>query len=173
MSRSTLGWVGAFAVATVVALVAVPPGQPGTNAVDHRPLPDLTISDIDGVPLDTSTWRGRVTIVNFWATWCAPCQVEVPEFIELQRDHPNRVQIIGLSLDDSADAVREFAAEMGINYPLAIVDPTVGDLFGGVLALPTSFVIDPEGHIVARHVGLVSMDVYRDAVDTLVSTDGA
>jgi thiol-disulfide isomerase/thioredoxin len=166
-ARTILRWGLAFAAASIIALVLVPP----VDVHDHTEVvgsdvPDLSLTDINGASLTSASWRGKVTIVNFWATWCAPCRVEIPGFMALEQAHPGRVQIVGLSVDESEDEVRAFMKEHGMTYPVAIVTSEVAERFGGVVGLPTTFVLDPEGRIVARHVGLVSMDVYREAIAT-------
>jgi thiol-disulfide isomerase/thioredoxin len=167
MSRAKLmvRWGLAFVAASVIALVLVPPVDVHDHAeVVGSGVPDLSLRDLEGRELTSASWRGRVTIVNFWATWCAPCRVEIPEFMALERAHQGRVQVVGLSMDESEDEVRAFVKEHGMTYPVAIVNSDVAERFGGVLGLPTTFVLDPEGRIVGRHVGLVSMDVYREAI---------
>jgi thiol-disulfide isomerase/thioredoxin len=158
-------WGIAFAGASVIALVVVPP----LDVHDHAPVagttgPDLALEDINGGELTSKSWRGRVTVVNFWATWCAPCRVEIPEFIALQQANPGRVQIVGLSMDESEEDVRAFLKAHDVSYPVAMVTAEVAEQFGSVVGLPTTFVLDPEGRIIARHVGLVNMDVYRDVI---------
>jgi thiol-disulfide isomerase/thioredoxin len=172
-----MGWAGAFGVATLLAVVAGPPdgtgGDSGGAPETHVALPEFAIEDINGGTLSPASWRGKVVVVNFWATWCAPCVVEVPQLIELQRAHPDTLQIVGLSLDESLEEVRGFAESAGINYPVALVEPGFDAHFGGVVGVPTSFVLDPDGHVVARHVGLVSMSVYEDALRRFSGSAGA
>ena len=170
MTRRTLGWIGAFAVATVLAMVTVPPGGTAFTTDVHEPLPDFTLTDIDGNVLTPALLRGKVTIVNFWATWCGPCLVEVPQFVALQAAHPDELQIIGVSLDESIDEVRLFATEHGINYAVALAPAGFDGLFGGVAGIPTSFVVDPDGHIVNRHLGLVADEVYEEEIHRLMGS---
>jgi thiol-disulfide isomerase/thioredoxin len=129
------------------AAALVPSGAP--------PVPDFTVTDFDGRPLRSADFRGKVTILNFWATWCPPCNVEIPEFVALQKKYRDRLQIVGLSMDDSAAGdVKRFAEAHEINYRVGMATPEIAARFGGVPALPTSFLIDADGRVVAKHVGL-------------------
>lgn len=169
--RAALRWAAAFGAAGVLAVVVVPPvdrGRAGTaGSVIGAMFPDVIITDINGRVQSPSAWRGKVTFVNFWATWCGPCQVEIPQFVALQQAHPGTLQIVGLSLDDSADAVRAFASEHKMNYSVALVDQEFDHHFGEVVALPTTIVVDASGRIVSRHVGLVGTEVYEEEIERL------
>jgi len=96
--------------------------------------------------------------VNFWATWCPQCRAEIPALIKLQEEHRERLQIIGISEDDDLDAVQDYVKKMGINYPVVMATPEMIAAFGGVAALPTTFVLDTEGRIVQRHLGLLNAE---------------
>lgn len=133
-----------------------------------KPVPEFTATDLDGHPIASADWRGTVTIVNFWATWCVPCLQEIPDFIALQEEYRDHLQIIGLSMDEGpADQVRQFREEHHINYRVAIAEPDLGDKFGGVFALPTTFVLDREGRVVQKHMGLISPAIYEQEVRAL------
>ncbi len=139
------------------------------------PVPDFTVVDFDGRPLRSADFHGKVTILNFWATWCGPCRIEIPEFVALQKEYPDRLQIVGLSMDDAAaDDVRRFADAQHVNYRVGMATPAVAALFGGVPALPTSFLIDASGRVVARHIGLYDADGWNREVRALagLSYDG-
>jgi len=108
--------------------------------------------------MSTVEWKGKVTLVNFWATWCAPCRAEIPDLIALQKRHAHQLQIIGISEDHGAEeAVEAFVAEHQINYPIVMATPEIERVFAGVAGLPTTFVVDREGHIVQKHVGLLDV----------------
>lgn len=133
------------------------------------PVPAFVAHDLDGKTVSTGDWTGKVTVVTFWATWCPPCRAEIPELIELQSQYPGRVQVIGISVDDDpADKVRQFAMKAGINYPIVMATPEIVGKFGGVPALPTSFVINREGRVVQKHVGLFPPSVYQQEVRALL-----
>lgn len=131
-------------------------------------VPDFTVVDFDGRTMRSADFRGKVTIVNFWATWCGPCRIEIPEFVALQNKYPDRLQIVGLSMDDaSADDVKRFADAQKINYRAGMATPEIAARFGGVPALPTSFLIDAEGRVVARHIGVYDADAWDREVRAL------
>jgi thiol-disulfide isomerase/thioredoxin len=122
------------------------------------PLPDR---DISGATVSKANWIGKVVLVNFWATWCPPCREEIPEMISLQRQFKDQLQIIGISEDDDTAAkVWSFAQHWRINYPIVMATPEVIAAYGGVPALPTTFVIDTQGRVVGKHAGLHPMDTY-------------
>ena len=109
---------------------------------------------LDGKPLSLAGAHGKVILLNFWATWCGPCRAEIPDLIELQTKYKDRLQIIGLTVDDDdPDVVKKVVDQTGINYPVAIASPEVRMAYGGIVALPTSFVLDPEGRVVQKHEG--------------------
>jgi thiol-disulfide isomerase/thioredoxin len=124
----------------------------------ERPLvPAFTATDLNGRPVSLAALRGKVVIVNFWATWCPPCREEIPDLIALQHKYQDRLQIIGVSQDSgSPEEVRRFAAGHGMNYPTIMSTPEIEQLFPGVYALPTSFILDREGHLAQKHIGQLS-----------------
>jgi cytochrome c biogenesis protein CcmG/thiol:disulfide interchange protein DsbE len=137
---------------------------------DHPvPMPAMTLTDVaTGQPIDQSAWRGKVVVLNFWATWCGPCRMEIPDLIKLQERYRDKLVVVGLSVDEvSADIVHAFAVAQNINYPIAIVDDQTEKLFGGVTSIPSTFIVNPEGGIVQRHVGLLRADVTEQEVRAL------
>ena len=123
---------------------------------DPTELDDLTMLDLDGRRIALGDLRGKVTLVNFWATWCGPCRAEIPDLIELQERYPEQLQIIGVSLDETGSAtVRAFADEFGMNYPVVMTTPEINNRFPGVFALPTTYILDTEGRVAQSHVGIV------------------
>lgn len=137
-----------------------------SNAI---PAPPFLVPDLDGNMVSTADWHGKVVLLNFWATWCAPCREEVPELIELQARYKDRLQIVAASMDEGPPSrVAEFARQFGINYSIVMASPEMIDEYGGVPALPTCFVISPEGRVVQKHVGLYPMEVYETEVRALL-----
>jgi len=121
------------------------------------PLPSFTFHDLDGRPISSESLRDKVTIVNFWATWCPPCRAEIPDLIALQNKYRDQLQIIGVSQDETGpEVVRQFAAEQRMNYPIVMSTPEIERVFTGIYALPTSFIIDRHAQIVQKHVGMLS-----------------
>jgi thiol-disulfide isomerase/thioredoxin len=123
---------------------------------DPAPIGDFTAVDLDGRKVSTADYRGKVTIVNFWATWCPPCRAEIPDLIALQEKYRDRLQIIAISEDESpAEEVRQFAKDHHFNFPVVMTTPAIEKLFPTVRALPTSFVFDAESRLVQKHVGML------------------
>jgi thiol-disulfide isomerase/thioredoxin len=136
---------------------------------DPDPAPAIQLKDLDGKDLNLSAYRGKVILLNFWATWCGPCREEIPSLIELQKRYKDRLQVIGLAVDeDDEKVVRKFADSEGINYPLALSSIEIRMAYGGVGALPTLFVINPDGRIVQKHVGLFNPVLYETEVRALL-----
>ena len=120
-------------------------------------VPSFAFHDLDGRAITSESLRGKVTIVNFWATWCPPCRAEIPDLIALQSKYRDQLQIIGVSQDETGpEVVRQFAAEQRMNYPIVMSTPELERIFTGIYALPTSFVIDRDARIVQKHVGMLN-----------------
>ena len=116
----------------------------------------FTITDLDGRTLSSADWKGKVVLVNFWATWCPPCLAEIPDLIALQNKYRDRLVVIGISEDEiSPEVVKRFAAEKKINYPIAMTSPDLYKRFTGINALPTTFMLDGDGQIAYKRVGLL------------------
>jgi thiol-disulfide isomerase/thioredoxin len=132
-------------------------------------MPPFLVNDLNGNAISTASLRGKVVLLNFWATWCPPCRDEIPEMIDLANRYKDRLEIIGVSMDDSpAREVGEFAKEFGITYPIVMGSRAMEAEYGGVPALPTSFVVSPDGRIVQKHVGLYPIGVYDAEVRSLL-----
>ena len=178
---------GSLAHRTVSANAAAPPSSPGaaqerqpglTNdgsqiiirfASNPQAMPPFLLSDIEGDVVSTASWRGKVVLLNFWATWCPPCRDEIPELIELSKRFKDKLEIVGVSMDDApADEVRQFARNMGMEYPIVMGSRTLSTEYGGVPALPTSFLVNTEGRIVQKHEGLYPIDQYDSEVRSLL-----
>jgi thiol-disulfide isomerase/thioredoxin len=138
-------------------------------AKDPAPTPPFLVNDVEGKSVSTAQLRGKVVLVNFWATWCPPCRAEIPELIALQDKYKDRLQIIGVSMDDDASPaqVKAFAAKAGINYPI-VMGAEIAKEYGGVPALPTSFVVNKDGGIVQKHVGMLVPDEIETEVRALL-----
>jgi thiol-disulfide isomerase/thioredoxin len=133
------------------------------------PAPDFKLTGLDGKPVTLAGSKGKVVLVNFWATWCGPCRAEIPDLVELQNKYKDRLQILGLAVDDDDPAaVKKFAAKFGINYPVALATNEIRLQYGGIPALPTSFVLDSEGRVVQKHEGLRDPVLYETEVRSLL-----
>jgi thiol-disulfide isomerase/thioredoxin len=134
---------------------------PGSGATlrffrDPKPVAAFATNDLKGGRVSFDSYKGKVVIVNFWATWCPPCRAEIPDLIALQAKYRDSLQIIGVSQDEApADTVQRFADEHQINYPVVMTTAEIERLFPGIHALPTSFIIDREGRVVQKHVGML------------------
>jgi thiol-disulfide isomerase/thioredoxin len=133
------------------------------------PAPEFKLAGFEGKPLSLADFRGKIVLLNFWATWCGPCRAEIPDLVELQKKYNGQLQIIGLVVDDDdQDAIKKFVAESGINYPVAVAPDEIRMQYGGIAALPTSFVIDAEGRVVQKHEGLRNPLLYEVEIRSLL-----
>ena len=133
------------------------------------PAPEFKLTGLDGKPVTLADSRGKVILLNFWATWCGPCRAEIPDLVELQNKYKDRLQILGLVVDeDDPDAVKDFVEKFGINYPVALATNDIRMQYGGIAALPTSFVLDAEGRIVQKHEGLRDPILYETEIRSLL-----
>src|ERR1700735_3279707 len=139
-------------------------------ASNPQAVPPFLVRDINGGVVSTAEWHGKVVLLNFWATWCPPCREEIPELIELQARYKDRLQVIGISMDDpeDADGVKRFTEKEGVNYPIVMVSREILMEYGGVPALPTSFVVNTDSKIVQKHVGLYPTFVYETELRSLL-----
>ena len=136
---------------------------------DPDPAPDLKVKDLDGRELSLEAYKGKVVLLNFWATWCGPCRAEIPDLIRIQDEYKDRLQIIGMNVDDDdAERLRAFVKAKGINYPVAMTSVPVRLAYGSVSALPTMFVINQDGKMVQKHVGLFDPMLYEIEVRALL-----
>ncbi len=123
-------------------------------------VPAFTMRDLDGRTISSAAFKGKVVIVNFWATWCPPCRAEIPDLIALQDKYRDTVQVIGVSQDEIApEQVKRFAVDHGMNYPIVMSTGEIETLFPGIRALPTSFILDREGRLVQKHVGMLNAEM--------------
>lgn len=133
--------------------------------------PQLTLTDLSGHDLNTATLRGQVVVVNFWAAWCTPCAGEVPRFIALQEKYGSEgLQIIGISIDDSDSELRDFYRRYAMNYPVIAGSQAITQAYGGILGLPTTFIISRDGHIEKKLTGSTDFaELEKDVVGMLGS----
>ena len=137
--------------------------------------PDFTLDTLDGKAVTLSDLRGKAVLLNFWATWCAPCKIEMPWFVELQQQYRSQgLQIVGVAMDDSStEDIAKFAKDMGVNYPVLLGKEAVGEAYGGVPALPESFFIGRDGKIVDRIIGLKGKAEIEDSIRKALNTQPA
>ena len=147
----------------------------GTRITQATVAPDFSLESLDGKNMRLSDWRGKAVLLNFWATWCGPCKIEMPWFVELQRQYgPEGLQIVGVAMDDaSREDIAKFAKEMGVNYPILLGKEAVGDAYGGVPAMPESFFIGRDGKVVDRIIGLKGKADIEAAIKKALNTQPA
>jgi thiol-disulfide isomerase/thioredoxin len=138
-------------------------------ASNPQPAPPFLLQDLDGNVVSTAQWQGKVVLLNFWATWCPPCRQEIPILVDLAKKYKDNLLIVGVSVDDgSPDDVREFAKAFHMNYPVVMWSHELVSEYGGVPALPTTFLINKDGRVVQKHEGLYPPEVYNTEVRALM-----
>jgi len=144
------------------------------NSVNTRPdlVPNFSWKDSSGKNIDFDSYRGKVTLINFWATWCGPCKHELPDLVQISKDFSDKnVKLLGISTDrgaDAADAVASFVREHGIPYQNLISNEQLEEAFGNIPAIPTSFLINSDGKIVQTFVGGRSKEFFSEAITALL-----
>ena len=162
----TLLGIGGYAAAHFMLRDAQDQTSEGGTPADGPPrvrffknpasLPELTLSTLDGRTLTSKDLAGKVTLVNFWATWCPPCRAEIPDLVKLQEQYKDQLTVIGVSSDEGpTEMVSRFAADYKINYPIVMETDELSAAFPGVFALPTSFLVGPDLKVMSKHVGQI------------------
>jgi cytochrome c biogenesis protein CcmG/thiol:disulfide interchange protein DsbE len=188
-------WIAVAAVVVGLGLIAVPvflrsgPDEAGTRATarpdlvaSHAPTGengcetkptnlDFTVKDMNGADVHLADYRGKVLIVNYWATWCGPCKAEIPEFIDLYNEYKDDgLVILGVSADDDAETLRTFAGEMHMNYPVLVGKDheDLLDAFGPLVGYPTSFFVGRDGAVCGTHLGPGTKEDFEKTVKALL-----
>jgi thiol-disulfide isomerase/thioredoxin len=165
-------WIAAGAAACAIALLVVPwmlrsdaaPNSAGTPSAPSKVEGtaanlELTLQDMNGNAVRFADYRGKVIVLNVWATWCGPCQVEIPELVEAYTKYRDQgVVVLGVSLDDTAEMLREYAPTKQMNYPLLLMQDDFVDAYGPIFGVPITFFIGRDGTISRRHFGPVSKE---------------
>jgi thiol-disulfide isomerase/thioredoxin len=151
-----------------------PATQRSGKLTGDRPMaPPFSLTDLNGRKLELSDHIGKVVLLDFWATWCGPCQIEIPGFVKLQERYRDQgLVVIGISLDDSPEPVREFYRAFRMNYPVAMSDERVTELYGGIFGLPTTFLIGRDGRIYSKHMGATHVSVFEEEIKELLAAQG-
>src|SRR6266446_498431 len=164
-----LRWTMLLALAAI--LVSCSRSRPSvTSSETGKIAPDFALKDSTGATVKLSDYRGKVVLLNFWATWCGPCKIEIPWFIEFEKTYGGRgFAVLGVSEDEDGWAtVKPYIEQKLVNYRVAVDDGGTAKKFGGVDALPTTLLIDRDGKIAAEHVGLTSKSTYEDQIEQLL-----
>jgi thiol-disulfide isomerase/thioredoxin len=174
-----LFFVGALVAVMLFAGMRVARNNRAVGPADGKLMgaiaPDFELTSLDGGKLKLSSLRGKAVLLNFWATYCGPCKVEMPWFVELQKEYgPQGFQIVGVAMDDaSTDDIERFAKDVGINYPILLGKESVGLSYGGVNVLPTTYFLDRNGKVIAREFGLQSRSVFVDHIKQALGHEGS
>ena len=143
--------------------------DPGSSA---SPAPALTLVDLSGNKIDTPSYAGKVVLINFWAAWCTPCAEEIPQLVALQDKYRAQgFQVIGISMEDRDSALRDFYRKYKMNYPVVAGSAKIAESYGGILGLPTSFLISRDGRIRAKYPGLADFAKLEQEIIVLLRTD--
>lgn len=185
--RRTAMWLAMGSVALALAALtfaphadtdddAAPPAASGaaggaTGAIPGRDAPlDFTIKDMNGVDVKLASFKGKVILINFWATWCGPCREEIPSLVELQAKYPDDLVILGLSVDDPVEKLKPYAEQFGMNYPVLVGNgrDDVQDAYGPIWGIPISVLIDRDGKVFKKHSGIASKEQFEEEIRSLL-----
>jgi len=184
-------WLAMGAVAVALGLIWLAPGigvhqeesaGPGGGAADYPGEPDdvqatgkpaplnFTLKDMNGADVTLASFKGKVILVNFWATWCGPCKAEIPSLVELQHQYGDDLVILGVSVDDPVEKIRPYAAQYQINYPLLVGNgrDDVQDAFGPLAGIPVSVIIGRDGRIAKKHSGIATKSQFEREIKALL-----
>lgn len=143
--------------------------QPSANLV-HKPAPEMVRTDLTGRHIDLRSYRGKIVLLNFWATWCAPCQVELPRFESWQKKYGSEgLKVLAVSMDDGDAPVRRTVRRLHLSFPVVMGDAELGEAYGGVLGLPITFLIDRNGVVVGKIKGEADLEQLELRVKALVA----
>ena len=190
MSPRTRAWIGMGAVLVALVLLMMlpgPGGEPeapppaadgGTSAAgdDERAVVgkaaqlQFTLRDMNGVNVNLASFKGKVLLINFWATWCGPCRVEIPYLIELQNQYADDLVVLGVSVDDPAEKLKPYANEMKVNYPMLVGNgrQDFQDAYGPFWGIPVTVFVDREGNIHKKHSGIASKEQFEHEIKLML-----
>jgi thiol-disulfide isomerase/thioredoxin len=183
-------WLGMAAAAAALVLLSLlsgpdgfdphapPPAADGSVAADAEdavmaglPAPlDFTLKDMNGIDVRLASFKGKVILINFWATWCGPCRVEIPHLIELQQQYGDDLVVLGVSIDDTAEKLKPYAAEMKVNYPLLVGNgrQDFQDAYGPFWGIPVTVFVARDGLIHKKHSGIASKEQFEHEIASLL-----
>ena len=144
-------------------------GLPATCDATGRGRLDFTLNDKYNVPVHLADYKGKVVLLNFWATWCGPCQEEIPEFVDLYSKYKDKgLVIVGISIDDTAQQLQPFTAQWHMQYPVLQMKPAVEDEYGPFYGIPTTYLLARDGSICTKHLGPASKDEFEHEIKALL-----
>lgn len=164
----TSRWIAGGAAVCAVALLTVPwlirerpaapaPAAAASPATGKTAKLDLTVKDMNGAAVRLADYKGQVIVLNFWATWCGPCQAEIPELVQTYNEYKSRgVVVLGISIDDTAETLRAYAPTKKMNYPVLLMQDDVDEAYGPIFGVPVTFFIGRDGTISKKHFGPVT-----------------
>ncbi len=170
MGRSRLVLLVVLLLISATACQTKPESKGSQKSREAGKAPSFLLSDLDGTSISSESFAGKVMIVNFWASWCAPCRLEIPHLIALNDKYGDRgVVVIGIAIDPAApEVLKAFAEEMEVDYPMLVGDEKVFNDFGGLFGLPTTIVVDQNYVIQNKFVGLVDPSLFEEEILTLL-----
>lgn len=139
---------------------------------DRKAAPEFALKDVDGRTVNLAEYKGKVVLLNFWATWCGPCKIEIPWFADFEQKYKDRgFAVLGVAMDEEGwEVIKPYLAESKVNYRVILGNDSVATLYGGVDSLPTTFVLDRDGKIASTHIGLVSKSDYENEIMQLLES---
>lgn len=179
----TSRWIAAGAAGCAVALLMVPWMLRGARTSQQAPAAtasasasqgeaatlDLTVKDMNGASVRLADYKGKVIVLNFWATWCGPCQVEIPELVQTYAEYKDRgVVVLGISIDDSAETLRAYAPQKNMTYPVLLMQDDVEEAYGPIFGVPVTFFIGRDGTINRKHFGPVTKAQVEQEIKALL-----
>jgi peroxiredoxin len=175
-------WIAAAAAACAVALLVVPMmvksagrgeeklDRPAGDAKTEGPAKlDLTLKDMNGAAVRLADYKGKVIVLNFWATWCGPCQTEIPELVDTYVEFKDKdVVLLGISIDDTAETLQKYAKAKGMNYPVLLMQDDVDEAYGPIIGVPITVFIGRDGVISRRHLGPITKEQVEREIKALL-----
>lgn len=171
MSKRPTSWLKRVFLILFVTTATVLPVIPSRADQTGKAAPDWQLSDVNGKALKLADFKGKVVVLDFWATWCPPCRAEIPGLVAIQKKYADQgLSVIGISLDEQGPTVvKPFIERFAINYPVVMGNQKVLTDYGGISAIPTTFVIDREGNVVAAHQGYTDQATFESEISPLLA----
>ena len=151
------------------------PADPNDANAVGKPAPlTFTLKDMNGVDVKLASFKGKVILVNFWATWCGPCRAEIPALVELQKKYADDLVVLGFSVDDPVEKLKPYATEYKINYPVLVGNgrEDVQDAFGPLWGIPVSVIVGRDGKIAVKHSGIGTKEQFEREIVALLDRSG-